>query len=395
MKRVVRGNVFETNSSSQHSIIVTKNDIHLKPEDFSEENDTPEGIYLNDKGEWWLWDVGDGYGARFRFLSTFEEKFKYALCEFLGRIDPVSNKFKDEFDLLCLIAKDIYPDIKTIDANNSWINVFVDSKGNYFSDRYTHVKETDDGRYVINGDEEVEFVKSDLAPKIGSIDHQSKGLLTNFLNSHDITLKEFLSNRKYIIVIDNDGTQEFENMKYSGIYDTDNIVEEYDTSYVDTEFIEWLKDLRQQKMKKVLRVNVFETNSSAVHSLIVSKEGMEPSKLPMDSDRYIMARYGKFDKDGFFTTQEEKLSYLLTQCYYLGGWEYDYYMDSSNYHFRRIQEAICKYTGAKGIRIVGGEPYLDHQACPEYDIKLVDEWNENAINSFVFNKYIALKCEHD
>ncbi len=146
-------------------------------------------------------------------------------------------------------------------------------------------------------------------------------------------------------------------------------------------------------MKIVNRENVFETNSSAVHTLAVSNDGLEHSNLPVDKDGYISVEFGEFGKSGFFDSQIDKLSYLITQCYYLNGWDLN--IDRDNYHFRNIEEAICEYTGAKGIKIVGGEPSIDHQAMPEYELNLVDEWVPKSIQSFVFNKYIALSCGCD
>ncbi len=147
-------------------------------------------------------------------------------------------------------------------------------------------------------------------------------------------------------------------------------------------------------MKSSDRDNIFETNSSSVHSISISKNGMEPSNLPVDKDGYIPVKYGAFGKDTeTYNEQIDKLSYLVTQCYYLGG---EYRVDlADNYHFRNIENAICEYTGAKGIKIVGGEPEIDHQSMPEYELNLVDEYIPSSIQSFVFNRYISLQTGCD
>lgn len=148
-------------------------------------------------------------------------------------------------------------------------------------------------------------------------------------------------------------------------------------------------------MKLNIRHDTFETNSSSVHSLIIAKEGLESSNLPINNEGYIEAEYGEFGKDGeIYDSQSDKLSYLLTQCYYLGGWEYQLHRET-NYHFRCVEDAICDYTGAKGILIVGGEPDIDHQSHPEYELRFVNEYDEKSIQNFVFNKYIALLCDCD
>ena len=150
-----------------------------------------------------------------------------------------------------------------------------------------------------------------------------------------------------------------------------------------------------RKLKRMIkRKMVFETNSSAVHSLTIAKEGMEKSKLQVDDDGYIPVEYGEFGTSGVFSSQADKLSYLVTQCYYLGGWNYDVNRED-NYHFRNLEDAIISYTGTKGIKIVGGEPDIDHQEQPEYELNLVNEWDKRSIQEFVFNKYISLKCDYD
>lgn len=152
-------------------------------------------------------------------------------------------------------------------------------------------------------------------------------------------------------------------------------------------------------MKRVIRKGIYESASSSVHSLVISSDGMEPSKLPVDKDGYITVRYGEFGKDGtVYSSQEDKLSYLVTQCYYLGGLEYDVNRDN-NYHFKHVEDAIIDYTGEKGIKIIGGEPDIDHQTLADMgygELYLIqNEWDEKEIQSFVFNKYISLLCDCD
>jgi len=148
---------------------------------------------------------------------------------------------------------------------------------------------------------------------------------------------------------------------------------------------------------KVVRKFVWETNSSATNALIVDDAGLEPSKLPVDADGYILTDFGSFDYGaGEFWTQEEKLSYLVTNCYYLGGWDEDITAED-NYHFEHLEDAICEYTGAKGIRIThkNKDWGIDHQIQPEYDLPLVEEWDSESIQQFIFNKWIGLRIDYD
>lgn len=145
---------------------------------------------------------------------------------------------------------------------------------------------------------------------------------------------------------------------------------------------------------RTIRPYVFETASSSVHSLVFSDVGLEPNRLPMSHDGYIEVSFGSFGKrNQTFWDQYSKLSYLITQCYYLGGWEKD--MDN-NHHFKNVEEAVCAYTGAKGIRIVDDfEPDIDHQMQPEYELNLVNEWDSDSIVNFVFNQYVGLHTDCD
>ena len=150
-------------------------------------------------------------------------------------------------------------------------------------------------------------------------------------------------------------------------------------------------------MKTIIRRNVFETNSSATSALVFDSSGMEKSKLPMDKDGYILTDFGDFGYGaGEFWTQEEKLSYLVTNCYYLGGLDEDITAED-NYHFEHLEKAICEYTGAKGIRIThkNKDWGIDHQIQPEYDLPFVEEWESNSIQGFVFNKYIGFYIGYD
>ena len=149
-------------------------------------------------------------------------------------------------------------------------------------------------------------------------------------------------------------------------------------------------------MKKAIREDVFETNSSAVHSLVIAKEGLEPSNLPVDKDGYIVAdfgNYGEYDMGYTTFSQEDKLAYLATECFYLNRWDKDL---SDFYVWKNICEAVCKYAGVKGIKLKNKiEPELNHQEIPEYDLKFCNAWDEDSIINFIFNKYAGIEMSHD
>ena len=63
---------------------------------------------------------------------------------------------------------------------------------------------------------------------------------------------------------------------------------------------------------KQTRKDVFETNSSSVHTLQISKDGLEPSELKLNKDGNIEVEFGEFEKDyRIYNTQYEICTQLL------------------------------------------------------------------------------------
>lgn len=138
-------------------------------------------------------------------------------------------------------------------------------------------------------------------------------------------------------------------------------------------------------MKKI-RMCVFETNSSAVHSLIIPNDLIEKSELEINEDGMIEVGFITSDTEYPLFTQYEKLSYLITQLYYSSGCWYEDGVLDNNYEFRIIQDYICEYTGAKGIKInYDREPDINHQAqWTNGQDRFVDIYDKNALISFIF-----------
>lgn len=146
-------------------------------------------------------------------------------------------------------------------------------------------------------------------------------------------------------------------------------------------------------MKKQIRRNVFETNSSSVHSLAYSKDGLEPSELEIDKNGELPISLGIFDECRIYKDQYTKLSYLLTCLYYLSDCDKEKIYDDNS--FMSIDDAVCSYTGAKRIRIMGDEGYIDHQSVPTFDIEIINAWDEEEVINYIFNKNIWLKTDFD
>ena len=146
---------------------------------------------------------------------------------------------------------------------------------------------------------------------------------------------------------------------------------------------------------KQCRNNVFETNSSSVHTISISKDGLEPSKLQMNENSEIVVELGRFTDYGKLVTQEEKLSYLITCMYYVEPTivrDYDYCP-----WYDCVKDAICEYADAEDIVITNvDDAYIDRQSAPNFasDI-IIDIYDKDSVIDFVFNKYVALKISRD
>lgn len=244
MKKVIRKNCFETNSSSQHVICVTKNDTHIKPEEFNWDYKTnsdecpDEYIYFWKDGKWTLHKVSDGFGrSPFKMLTTFKDKFRYALCEFCGGFYGDEDEFYAEFNKLEDLAKEIVPGVESLDIDKRYVDIYVDDDGNEVKHKdliFESWAEADDvAQYSYldaNGNRKMAHFDSENyyeVPAIGMIDHQSMGLLKGFLKNEGISLKEFLTNKKYVIIIDGDEYDYWERYKRSGLINTSFILKEY------------------------------------------------------------------------------------------------------------------------------------------------------------------------
>lgn len=142
-------------------------------------------------------------------------------------------------------------------------------------------------------------------------------------------------------------------------------------------------------MKRQIREGVWETNSSSVHALSIDPSGMRKNHLKMKKG-YVITDFGQFGKeDELYDTQDAKLSYLMTELFYLNHYLTDGIEDM--YQFKYIEEAIMDYDPkVLGIKLLKKQdPEIDHQSQPEsYESNFVNYWDKLSIQEFLFNKYI-------
>ena len=169
MKVQIRGGVFETNSSSMHSLVVsTKGGKYTEDEIY-------EGMWIDANGKWNIWSQDIQFGrAPFRLLYSFAEKVRYALASLNGSDIKLSdvNQIVDKYA----------PKVK------EWVLPMVqeDNVGGW----------TDDD------------------------------ILPSALRELKISLEDFLTDRRYMVVVDGDEYCVWDSLKQSGMINISMIKEE-------------------------------------------------------------------------------------------------------------------------------------------------------------------------
>lgn len=231
MKRKIRHGVFETNSSSMHSLVVMRTDEKYTSAEFV------NGIYLcrdTETGEKdCVWNIheDDLYFGRspFRSLGTFKDKWLYACASLV-------LEYGDEtYNELISIALKYVPGLKKIVLPTSVKS--IPDKNTHKDDWYfqEYGKTEDEFMEYLSQKEkdlgaEIEYWKTDLEywkfeyPYTGSCDSD---ILTHFLEKEGITLEEYLINKKYVVIQDGDEYCYWYDMKRTGLINEAVIDYEY------------------------------------------------------------------------------------------------------------------------------------------------------------------------
>jgi len=164
VKLTIRKGMFETNSSSMHSIIITKNN----------SNCYEEGLKCYCKGVLrFLEDDIEFSRSPFQFLNTWRGKVAYAIasyCQKYKRDDEEAKEFISKLEAIIKKHVKDFDHIELPDPEDTWY-------------------------------------------PFGYVDHQSEGLLQKFLSEENVTLEDFIFTPKYIVVIDGDEYCIFDSMK--------------------------------------------------------------------------------------------------------------------------------------------------------------------------------------
>ena len=173
MKIQIRSNVFETNSSSMHSIAVSKvngkytdEEVYESFKYYDKHYGRKEDLhiqFLND----YMKDKEDTCFGRYPFavLSTYCDKLRYYIASKAYVWDD--EEYKTFLDSI----KKKYPRIKSFTFTKR-----TNSEKKYESNDYNY----------------------------GNVDHQSSTMLSDFLVKNNLSVDDFLTNKKYIVIVDGD-----------------------------------------------------------------------------------------------------------------------------------------------------------------------------------------------
>ena len=197
----IRDNTFETNSSSSHSLIITDFDGKYTPEEMM------KGIYLWNGNKDRMYESHlEFYRSPFSLLATFESKSRYAIASSNGRL-------ADEVEKI-------------------WYKYIPNFNGFEFD------MKTEEYDY-----DKKDWVDLDEPKPIygGTDDYQIEG----WLKSYNVSLEDFLTMRRYMVVCDGDEYREWYHILDSGLVDKSHIVHDSEKEAAE----EWKRKYEEENKK--------------------------------------------------------------------------------------------------------------------------------------------------
>lgn len=197
----IRDNTFETNSSSSHSLIIADFDGKYTSEEMM------KGIYLWEDKETRMYESDlEFYRSPFSLLATFESKSRYAIASSNGRL-------ADEVEKI-------------------WYKYIPNFNGFEFD------MKTEEYDY-----DKKDWVDLDEPKPIygGTDDYQIEG----WLKSYNVSLEDFLTMRRYMVVCDGDEYREWYHILDSGLVDKSHIVHDSEKEVAE----EWKRKYEEENKK--------------------------------------------------------------------------------------------------------------------------------------------------
>ena len=197
----IRDNTFETNSSSSHSLIITDFDGKYTPEEMMKR------IYLWEDKETRMYESNlEFYRSPFSLLATFESKSHYATASSQGHL-------ADEVEKIW----------------HKYIPNFNGFKFDMKTEEYDYDKK--------------EWVDLEEPKPIygGTDDYQIEG----WLKSYNVSLEDFLTMRRYMVVCDGDEYREWYHILDSGLVDKSHIIHDSEKEVAEA----WKKKYEEENKK--------------------------------------------------------------------------------------------------------------------------------------------------
>lgn len=248
MKYQIRKSVWESNSSSMHSLVVTKknSNVRMTQEEIRAEFylDAPWRKEKYDKEVLKIYPLGgnDYDRSPFQVLSSFSDKLNYAIAEYCGNCYDPNSYLKGEetfYDIFVplLISLTGCDEVEYEKEDTVSFMVYTDVDSDTLDkvetvpyDKRVHRDDWESGEpyyepHDVDGRpiEEAWF----SVPEYGSIDHQSRGLLRGFLKKNNLSLEDYLTRKDIVVIITGDEYSTFSDMILCGLIDVNNIVTQY------------------------------------------------------------------------------------------------------------------------------------------------------------------------
>jgi len=255
MKMQIRTGMFETNSSSMHSLLIMKNHQTMTQKEIRDEYYLDEDWRKERGNTLRLNWINEEFGRDFDVLTSFRDKLSYALASMCGSCYSLEsyirggNTFYEVFEPLLkkLIGVDeiepymesrnfhVYSDSVTDDLEQDYATYegvpYDDLIRNENWNKEGHEDE-DYYKEICRSGRKQEEIWLEV-PEFGSVDHQSAGLLQKFLDKYNITLEDYLIRKDIVVIVDGDEHDIFGTMLETGIVDKNAIQIKYpkDGSY--------------------------------------------------------------------------------------------------------------------------------------------------------------------
>lgn len=202
--RQVRLNTFETNSSSSHSFVITDFEGRYSQEELMNH------VYCRKDGSVSMWSSRLDFGrSPFDFLSNFESKTRYAIASSNGRLVPQ----------IVEVWKKYVPGFSCFEF---------------------------DEQYRIWDEEKQKYVDADEDNPVYEYGYTDDSMIEGWLKKYNVSVEDFLTMKRYIIVVDGDEYLIKDKIFNSGLMDTSHIIHD---SYAEEE-AEWEAKWKAEQEEK-------------------------------------------------------------------------------------------------------------------------------------------------